>query len=506
MRRGLLAAALCCFAAGALADSHHVVLLVWDGMRPDFVSERYTPTLNALAHDGVRFQNHHSIYCTATDVNGTALATGVYPNRSGIFANVEFRPQSNGRHGVDVGDLALAGAADLHAPTFPELLRAQGKRVALAGTKSVATLFDQRDEWSIGKTREKGLTIFAAAPISTALSRQVTEMLGPFLVERDANSSQRNAYVTRTLTDVLWRDGVPEFSLLWLSEPDLTEHNDAPGSPQALAAINTADENLASVLRALDQKHARDTTDVLVVSDHGFSTIRRSIDVAKLLSDSGFRAFKELPESPKGGDILVIGDGGTVLFYVCEHDHETCARLVDWLQERDFAGTIFSRDSFAGTFPLSAIRIDTPHAADVVMAFRWSADNNQFGHPGLIDADWNRKPGQGTHATLSPFDVHATFIASGPDFRRGFQDTAPTANIDIAPTVFRLLGLDPKTQFDGRVVREALRENTEAPPKPITDTLTAKTRGAGGWQQWLKTSRVGDTTYFDAALGGKSRD
>src|SRR5206468_8379216 len=61
----------------------------------------------------------------------------------------------------------------------------------------------------------------------------------------------------------------------------------------------------------------------------------------------------------------------------------------------DFAGTIFSRDSVQGTFPLSTIHIDTPDAADVVMSFRWSEENNQFGVPGMIDADWNRKAGEG---------------------------------------------------------------------------------------------------------------
>lgn len=503
MRRIVFAAAFCCGATLALA-APHVVLVVWDGMRPDFINQRYAPTLDALAHQGVRFQNHHSIYCTATEVNGAALATGVYPNRNGIFANVEFRPQKNPRHGIDAGDLALSAAADLHAPTIAELLRAQGKRVALAGTKSVTTLFDQRNEWSVA-TNENKLTIFAAAPISTALSRQVTEILGPFLVAPGVSSARRNEYATRALADVLWRENVPDFSFLWLSEPDLSEHNNAPGSPEALAAIKASDDDLAALLRALEQKHARETTDVLVVSDHGFSTIRRSIDVPKLLGDAGFRATKELPGSPQRGDILVAGNGGTVLFYVQEHDRETCARLIEWLQESDFAGTIFSRDSFAGTFPLSAIRIDTAEAPDVVMSFRWNGENNHFGVPGMIDADWNRKAGQGTHATLSPFDVRAMFVAAGPDFRRGFEDGAPTANIDIAPTILHLLGIEETTQFDGRIIREALVRSNQPPPKPVVETIAAKTRGEGGWQQWLRTSRVGDTIYFDAALGGPAR-
>lgn len=63
----------------AAPSERHVVVVVWDGMRPDFVNERNTPTLWKLAQEGVTFQSHHSVYLTATNVNGAAIATGVYP-------------------------------------------------------------------------------------------------------------------------------------------------------------------------------------------------------------------------------------------------------------------------------------------------------------------------------------------------------------------------------------------------------------------------------------------
>src|SRR3954467_3936624 len=73
--------------------SQHVVMVVWDGMRPDFITPQYTPTLYQLALDGVFFKNHHPVYVSSTEVNGTALATGVYPNRSGIIGNRDYRPE-----------------------------------------------------------------------------------------------------------------------------------------------------------------------------------------------------------------------------------------------------------------------------------------------------------------------------------------------------------------------------------------------------------------------------
>src|SRR5881409_2280225 len=84
----LLAAALlgclCWFnandvAAAAQPSAHkgraeHVVVVVWDGMRPDFITPQYTPTLYQLAQEGVFFRNHHPAYISSTEVNGTAIA------------------------------------------------------------------------------------------------------------------------------------------------------------------------------------------------------------------------------------------------------------------------------------------------------------------------------------------------------------------------------------------------------------------------------------------------
>src|SRR5579885_3600419 len=57
------------------ARAEHIVVVVWDGMRPDFVSPQFTPHLHQLASEGVFFRNHHPVYVSSTEVNGTALAT-----------------------------------------------------------------------------------------------------------------------------------------------------------------------------------------------------------------------------------------------------------------------------------------------------------------------------------------------------------------------------------------------------------------------------------------------
>src|SRR5438094_7382103 len=88
-------------AHGQIRRAEHVVIVVWDGMRPDFVSEQNTPTLWKLAQSGVTFRNHHSVYPSATIVNGTAINTGVYPDHSGVLANHDYLPAIASRKSID---------------------------------------------------------------------------------------------------------------------------------------------------------------------------------------------------------------------------------------------------------------------------------------------------------------------------------------------------------------------------------------------------------------------
>ncbi|HEY2615516.1 MAG TPA: alkaline phosphatase family protein [Chthoniobacterales bacterium] len=487
--------------------TRHVVVVVWDGMRPDFVSEGATPALWKLAHEGVFFRRHHSVYPTATNVNGAVIATGVYPGRSGLLANREYRRRVNPRGpfenaapaAIEAGDETSSGKY-LAAPTVAEIMRSAGLHAAIAGTKSVALLHDRHAEWSIALS-EKGFAIFAAEPMPRRLRDEMQQSLGPFRTAPADTSADRDAYTTRALTDFLWRDELPAFSLLWLSEPDLTQHETSPGSEASVAAIESSDRNLAAVLDALGKKKMRETTDVFVVSDHGFSTIERAIDFPAALRAAGFDAVNVFQAEPKAGQIMVVGNAGSILFYIIGHDREIAARLVAWLQHSDFAGVIFSREKLEGAFPLETAQLNNPETADVVVALRWNKTANRFGASGKIAADSARPPGDGSHASLSEFDVHNTLIAAGPDFRHGATDDLPTGNIDLAPTILRILHVEPPQKLDGRILSEAM---TGKPPdaRVSSETIEATREFPDGqWRQHLRLSRVGESTYLDEGNG-----
>src|SRR3979409_1278240 len=77
------------FAAGpAVAGSATLnLVLVLDGLRPDAITAEETPHLWRLRQEGVNFANGHAVFPTVTRANATAIATGTYPDRNGIFGN-----------------------------------------------------------------------------------------------------------------------------------------------------------------------------------------------------------------------------------------------------------------------------------------------------------------------------------------------------------------------------------------------------------------------------------
>src|SRR5712691_7629453 len=129
------------------SESRRVVVVVRDGMRPDFVTEQNAPALWKLAQGGVNFRNHHAVYHSATNVNGTALATGAYPGHSGLIANPDYRPDIDTKKSGDVenpvvvrkGD-ELSGGKYLAVPTIAKLVQAAGQRTVIAAAKGVGLL------------------------------------------------------------------------------------------------------------------------------------------------------------------------------------------------------------------------------------------------------------------------------------------------------------------------------------------------------------------------------
>jgi arylsulfatase A-like enzyme len=493
----------------AKGKAEHVIVVVWDGMRPDFVTPQYCPNLYALATNGVFFKNNRCAYVSSTEVNGTALATGVHPGRSRVIANTEYRPEisvtgtfaTEGLDAIRRGDL-LTGGHYLGAETLAEILQDNGISTVIAGSKPVVLLHDRSNK-KHSEAEKESVLLFEGKTIPRSIGETLPKVnddkAWPTNVTHP-NTPQDN-WTTRSLLRALWKKTLPRYTLLWLSDPDKSQHEVGVGASNALAGIESSDKNLGEVIKSLKERGVYEKTDILVVSDHGFSTIARGPDVVDILKKAKFSAFKK-NDNPEPGDVMVVGLGGSVMFYVVERQESVIRRLVEFLQQSDFTGVIFSRLNIEGTFPLDAVRYGSTNAGpDVMISMRWTADKNDHGFPGMFYSMDGTK-GKGSHASLSRFDMHNTLVASGPDFKRAFVNETPSGNIDITPTVLHLLGVKPPKPLDGRVLHESFAGSSRAAPKALTRTIEAKRDiGLFRWYQYLRFTEVDGAVYFDEGNG-----
>jgi arylsulfatase A-like enzyme len=167
-----------------------------------------------------------------------------------------------------------------------------------------------------------------------------------------------------------------------------------------------------------------------------------------------------VPKPIPAGAIVVAANAGSDYLFVPDGNIETVKAAVVSMQSRLQFGAIFVSDRYgeiAGTLPMSLIKTENSgngRAPDIIVSFSYDENVAVAGRSGVSYASSiNRR---GDHGSFSPTDTHISLMASGPDFKSGLHDPLPTANVDVAPTVARILKFSmPDAQ--GRVLEEALR-------------------------------------------------
>jgi hypothetical protein len=209
-----------------------------------------------------------------------------------------------------------------------------------------------------------------------------------------------------------------------------------------------------------------------------------------------------VPKPVPAGAIVVAANAGSDYLFVPDHNTETVRAAVASLQSRLQFGAIFVSDRYgeiAGTLPMSLVKTENSgRAPDIIVSFSYDENTAVAGKPGVSYASSiNRR---GDHGSFAPTDVHISLMARGPHFKPGLRDPLPSANVDIAPTVARILGFSmPDAQ--GRVLEEAL-EGGPAPTEYAVINKTYRSSRQTGLRMKLPTDLDGRsvdpklTTYF----------
>jgi arylsulfatase A-like enzyme len=99
------------------------------------------------------------------------------------------------------------------------------------------------------------------------------------------------------------------------------------------------------------------------------------------------------------------------------------------------------------------------------------------------------------HGSMSPWNVRNTFLAWGPDFKRGTRTSVPAGNVDVAPTILALLGIADAGGLDGRVVTEALAGGPDE--EQVAVDTRVHTTESGAYRAAIQVSTVAGRRYID---------
>lgn len=458
-----------------------VLIAAFDGLQPSQIGPELTPTLHRLARDGVTFARHHAVFPTVTRVNAASMVTGRHPGGHGLAGNTLVIPEWNAHQAIPALEPELRRVAEatgraLLAPTLGELLAPHGLTfgTVVGGTSGNAYVQHPRAD------RVGGAILHPEFTLPGEHHASVVARFGAWPPKRSPELGR-----IRQAGDVFRGYLVPEVdpdaAMIWFPEPDTSQHAAGVGSGPAVEALSAADAELGRILGELEARGA--APDVLVVSDHGYSTIARRIQLEDVVRDAGF------PPGERPGGVTVAANGGAALFYVHGRDSRALERFTRWLVAQPWAGALVAgREAGAalGLLQAEAVGLAGPRAPDVVLSFRWDSVP-AGGAAGSADSS-EGAPGLGTHGSGSPQELRCTLVGSGPSFRQGLVSEVPSGNVDVAPTVLRLLGVTTDSPLDGRALTEALR-GADGPPPAVAAPARHEAR-----------CRLGDAELVSRAL------
>ncbi len=459
-----------------------VLVVVWDGCRPDLVNARSTPYLWSLAERGVVCDHSRVCYPSQTRVSSASFITGSYPDRHTIAGNEMYVPEINPEKAINVGDRgAVLALADLHGgrlfpvPTLGEMLAEAGHKVSVVSTASPgsATIVGTGADFVWGR--------------SFCLPENIEEPLirrfGPKPAYPDTRAL--NEYAARLAAEYVLPELEPDVLIMWLCEPDTALHNFGFESPEVKDALAHND----AMLRLVHERMSEDAH-VVVLSDHGHTPLM-----------SGETSVREAVAAALHG----VSDNKFVIAAEGVYFAETPTRrelelVTKALQDTGEIGPIFAEPPLPGALPLSSVRLTGPHAAHIKFSYMWrQSESSPDGRGYSLASPRNRL--KSSHGSFNRTDMQNMFIAQGPRFRSGAISSLPCGLIDVAPTVLSVFGIEPPNEWDGRILWELYESDRDRPDVTESSEIVIRSvrRGQRFYGQEVKLQWVHQTCYLDRA-------
>jgi Type I phosphodiesterase / nucleotide pyrophosphatase len=488
---GLSLALLIAPAYLASADSPHppariFVLMVWDGLRPDFVTAERTPNLFGMENEGVRFARHHSVFPTITMVNSATIATGAPPGSTTILGDEvsllprlrthKITPAPNDSWANEPVNLensntlaALNGSkffngALLGSESIGQQLRRAGGYLAIIGKKGPTFTFDDSvtGDPAMGAPIAASDFIFVSDDLVAPPSlRSRLAPVPPKSASESVSYGMSDTYFAQIVTGralpeakAAALDGHPALVVFWQHNPDVTQHHRGLGTQANLDALKVCDANLASIRDAITKLGIADRTDLMVVSDHGFATIRALVPLAQLLVARGIK------KSTTSDDVTVVANGGNDLvhlsraaFPTMEARRAILQKITDFVESQPWSGPLFTRSiseerALDGSSAEAGAKVEAPGGQSLgwiagtfsLGSLAMIGRNNYFDAPDLV-VSFRELPDTDNRGLTGPGGPAYVFDEQGERNIGAGSQSAPLAKAAAEPLVVPVKGV-----------------------------------------------------------------
>lgn len=419
------------------SNARYLVIVV-DGLRPDYVTEEYMPNVFGMGQNGVIGKNSYAVFPSYTRPNRSSIPTGVYPHKHGVINNGLLHPEiENPIHTGNYDDMhhlaEVTGSSIITAPAIGEILDQHGKNILTIGHGS----------WLLNYQN------FGKGWMMANHFSQPDDVVKKILAEvGEAPPGGRTSERTAWEVDLYLYDSLGEnpadVVLLWLGETDAAGHEHGVGAPGTLEAVSSVDKQIGRILEAHEKHGLTDQVNIFITSDHGFTQNMGHFRMSDFVRKAGLE-----------GEVEYIRN----MVYVRDGDDEKLSRMVEVLHRSPEVGAVYTlpdqsgsnNGQVAGTLSTDLIMWTHERSADIIASPAWNDDKNEFGWRGTTT-----RSGVATHGSDSPYDMNIAFVAFGPDIKNGVVSNVPTGNVDFAPTILYLMGIFHQIDMDGRILHELL--------------------------------------------------
>ena len=430
--------------------ARHAIVISVDGLMPASYTDPDShglkiPTLRGLMAHGAWSPGVRGVMPAVTYPAHTTMVTGVSPRVHGIPTNSVFDPM-----GARDGEWYWY-ETEIRVPTLWQVAHADGLRTALIswpvtmGARGEAVM---PEFWrGRGIDGPKLMRVISTPGMWDSVSSRFPGFEAGFEVQPAKDESLADIAV-----DVIERVR-PNLLLLHLPAVDHQQHEHGPWSPEALAAIETADAQVGRVAEAARRAGIWADTLLLVVSDHGFTREEKVVRPGVLLRQRGLITVDQ-KDRVTSWRAAVAASSGSAYVYLHDpgdRDAATSVReLFDSLSAQPGSGIrrVLSQDEIAtlGGDPYAFLALEP-------------ADG--FGLIGGVVGD---PIGPATTPGIHGFPpdrefMNSSLVLTGPGVRPGKIDGARM--VDLAPTVADWLDLRME-HMEGKPLQSF------SPPQPVS--------------------------------------